>query len=125
MKPPAQPDGAGRARSGCAVLLLALAAPVAARGSTPEAWKDFAAEVVQACVAASTLRDARAAGGRIDFDDRIGYSALLITGHYPQPHMNNRSGRELCLFDRRTRSATVAPADGLVPPRRAVVAPAQ
>jgi len=50
----------------------------------------------------------------VDFDDRIGYSALLIVGHYPQPHMHRQPGRELCLFDRRTRTASVSDADRLI-----------
>jgi hypothetical protein len=82
--------------------------------STPQAWSAYDQEVLKACIAASSLRDARAAGERVDFDDRIGYSVLLIVGHYPQPHMNNRRGRELCLFDRRTRTASVSDADRLI-----------
>lgn len=82
--------------------------------STPEAWSAFGEEVLKACVAASSLRDARPAGERVDFDDRVGYSALVIVGRYPQPQMNNQSGRELCLFDRRTRTASVSDADRLI-----------
>lgn len=54
----------------------------------------------------------------MDFDDRLGYSALLISGRYPQPQMHNKSARELCLFDRRTRKAFVSEADGLVTPKK-------
>jgi hypothetical protein len=81
--------------------------------STPQAWSAYDQEVLTACVAASALRDVRPAGARVDFDDQIGYSALLIVGHYAQPHMNNRVGRELCLFDRRTRTASVSDAHRL------------
>jgi len=38
----------------------------------------------------------------------------LLSGHYPQPHMKNQPGRELCLFDRRTRTAVVSDADGIL-----------
>jgi hypothetical protein len=82
--------------------------------STPQAWKAYDAEVLKACLAASSLRNAHAAGQRVDFDDAIGYSALLLAGSYTQPHMKNRSGRELCLFDRRTRTATVSEADAIL-----------
>jgi hypothetical protein len=88
-----------------------------ALASTPQAWSDYDAEVLKACAAASSLRNPHAAGQRIDFDDVTGYSALLLTGHYPQPHMKNQAGRELCLFDRRTRTAVVSEADGLVHPK--------
>jgi hypothetical protein len=85
-----------------------------ANGSTPEAWSAYEKEVTSACVAASHLRHARPGGQRVDFDDSVGYSVLVIVGRYPQHHMKNRPGRELCLFDKRTRTATVADADGLV-----------
>ena len=93
-----------------------------AAGSTPQAWSDYAQEVISACVAASALRGAQAAGERVDFDDRVGYSALLLAGHYPQPHMKNLPGRELCLFDKRTRTATVTEADGILQ-RKPAIAP--
>jgi hypothetical protein len=83
----------------------------AATASTPEAWSAYDKEVIAKCVAASHLRDAHPGGQRIDFDDRVGMSALFIVGHYPQPHMNNQRGRELCLFDKKTKTATVADAD--------------
>ena len=86
----------------------------AALASTPQAWNDFDAEVLKACVAASSLRNPHAGGQRVDFDDATGYSALLLSGHYPQPHMKNQPGRELCLFDRRTRTAVVSDADGIL-----------
>jgi hypothetical protein len=35
---------------------------------------------VKTCVAASSLRHARAAAEQFDFDDAVGLSALLITG---------------------------------------------
>lgn len=45
------------------------------------------------------------------YEDRVGLTALLIQGRYPQAHMQNRIGRELCLFDRETREAAVTEAD--------------
>ncbi len=105
----------GRAIAG---VCLAAASPYCA-ASTPQAWSAYDQEVLKACIAASSLRDARATGERVDFDDRIGYSALLIVGHYRQSHMNNRRGRELCLFDRRTRTASVSDADRLILPKAA------
>jgi hypothetical protein len=93
---------------------VALLGASGAPASTPEAWSAYQQEVVKTCVAASSLRHARAAGERIDFDDEVGFSALLIAGEYPQPHMRAQHGRELCLFDKHTRTATMADADRLI-----------
>jgi hypothetical protein len=110
-------------RVGRAAGLACVVAWTYAAASTPEAWSAYDQEVLKACVAASSLRDARPAGARVDFDDRVGYSALLIVGHYPQPHMSNQAGRELCLFDRRTRTASVADAERLIMPKAPGAAP--
>jgi hypothetical protein len=109
-----RPQGALLHRVGRAAVTCLAAAWTCCAASTPDAWSAYDQEVLKACVAASSLREARPAGARVDFDDRIGYSALLIVGHYPQPHMNNQPGRELCLFDRRTRTASVSDADRLI-----------
>jgi hypothetical protein len=106
------------ARCGAAIatLIIALSAqPTAA--STPEAWSAHAQEVIGACAAASGLRQPHAAGELIEFDDRVGYTAVLIAGHYPQPQMHGARGRVLCLFDKRTRQANISVADGILHPR--------
>ncbi|MNI99318.1 hypothetical protein D3C73_1583650 [compost metagenome] len=46
-------------------------------------------------------------GKPAEFDDRVGYSALLLEGRYPQKHMNNRKGSELCLFNKQDKTAFV------------------
>jgi hypothetical protein len=99
---------------GRASLLCGLLLGAGASASTPESWSVYDQEVIRACVAASSLQKARPAGERVDFDDRVGYSALLLSGRYPQPHMNHQPGRELCLFDKRTRTAVVTDADSLI-----------
>jgi hypothetical protein len=98
----------------CCWLGVALLGASGAPAATPEAWSAYEQEVVKTGVAASSLRHARAAGERIDFDDEVGFSALLIAGEYPQPHMSTRHGRELCLFNKHTRTATMADADRLI-----------
>ena len=100
-------------RRACCWLGIALVGASVAPASTPQAWSAYQQEVVKTCLAASSLRHARAAGERIDFDDEVGLSALLIAGEYPQPHMKSQRGRELCLFDKRTRTARMADADRL------------
>jgi hypothetical protein len=85
-----------------------------ARGTTPEAWAAHEKEVVTACAAASNLRDPTPGGSPVDFDDRVGFTAVIIDGYYPQPHMKNKRGRVLCLFDKRTRTAFVSAGGSIV-----------
>lgn len=84
------------------------------RGATPEAWAAHEKEVVTACAAASNLHDPTPGGRAVDFDDRVGFTAVIIDGYYPQPHMQNKRGRVLCLFDKRTRIPFVSAADSIV-----------
>lgn len=100
---------------GTVVLLIDIAAINIAHASTSAAWAAHEKEVVSACAAASNLRDAKPGGSLVDFDDRVGYTAVVIEGHYPQPHMKNQRGRVLCLFDKRTRVPHVADADSMLP----------
>ncbi len=107
-----------------AVLAVLIAAP-RVLASSPEAWKAYDREVRTACLKASGLLQARALGDRVDVPaaapDRNGItpilSAVLLEGRYPQAHMKGQTGRELCLFDQRTRKAFVGPAETLTQPR--------
>jgi hypothetical protein len=109
---------------GGGLLLLGLMAPLA-RASSPAAWKAYDLEVRQACLKASGLKDSRVMGERIDVPVAdvspqgitAIISAVLLEGRYPQPHMRGQMGRELCLFEQRTRRATVAAAEALDRPR--------
>ncbi|WP_354515501.1 MULTISPECIES: hypothetical protein [unclassified Luteibacter] len=92
------------------MLLVAIA-----QASTPSAWKDHDRQLTQACIAASGLKDARPVGGPIAYDDRVTVTALVLAGRYPQKHMNNRPGRELCVWDRKAGKAYVSEADQLLP----------
>ena len=82
-------------------------------GATPEAWAAYRQEVVTACAMASNLRDPKPGGSPVEFDDRTGFTAVIIDGYYPQPHMKNKRGRVLCLFDKRTRTAVASEADSI------------
>ncbi|MHA6197240.1 hypothetical protein ACX3YG_23035 [Pseudomonas wadenswilerensis] len=88
------------------ILALLLLAPLA-HASSDQAWAEHDQQLLKACSAASQLKDVRALGKSAEFDDRSGYSALLLQGRYPQKHMNNRKGSELCLYDRRQKTAYV------------------
>jgi hypothetical protein len=94
-----------------AAFVAMAAASGLALASSPAAWSEHDREVAATCAKASGLKDAQAVGTPMAYSDRVGLTALLIQGRYPQPHMKNRVGRELCLFDRETREAAVTEAD--------------
>jgi hypothetical protein len=110
---------------GLLVLLLAGLAAPGARASSPRAWRAYDQEVRTACLRASGLRQPRVLGERVDVPvaDRTPdggtplISALLLEGRWPQPALRGQTGRELCLFEQRTRKATVADAENLAKPR--------
>lgn len=96
-----------------AILLAAVLLAGAAQASSPAAWSAHDKEVAAACVKASGLKGAKPAGQPMAYDDGVGMTALLVAGRYPQPHMKNRAGRVLCLFDRKKREAVTIEADQL------------
>lgn len=82
------------------------------QAASPEAWAAHDKTLLATCLQASQLKHPRAAGSPALFDDSIGYTALLLKGTYPQKFMNNRSGTELCLFQRSTQKAVITEWDG-------------
>ena len=94
------------------VILGLLISPVAL-ASSADAWQDHDAAVTSACIKVSSLSKARAVGNIHLFDDRAGFSALLIEGVYPQKQMKNQRGRELCLYQRSSKQAFITEADDL------------
>lgn len=91
----------------CALLTLA----TSSFASSPDAWAAHNAEVTATCIKASGLKDAKLVGDLLEYDDRVGFTAAMISGVYPQPHMKKQRGRSLCLFDKRTRTPYTASAD--------------
>ena len=89
------------------LLVLTLAATGQANASSSDAWKTLDKAVVDSCTKASQLKEVRAVG-KAQFDDSVGYEALMLRGRYPQPHMKNQPGAELCLFNRHSKKATVS-----------------
>ena len=96
-----------------ALLSVALLSSAAAQASSAEAWQQSHQVMTQACINASHLSKVRVLGEPIEYDDSTGYSALLLEGRYPQRHMNNKRGRELCLFQRSSGRASISEADKL------------
>lgn len=85
-----------------------------AAASSEAAWASGDKALQTACLKASGLKGAKAAGNIIHYGDDVGYSALLITGRYPQPFMHNKVGKALCLYQRATKKAVVQEADELL-----------
>ncbi|POZ99943.1 hypothetical protein C4E44_32405, partial [Pseudomonas sp. MWU12-2312b] len=54
-------------------------------------------------------------GNAAQFDDRVGYSALLLQGQYPQKHMKGAQGTELCLYNKKSKTAYVTEWDSIRP----------
>ncbi|MCB2252979.1 hypothetical protein KTQ74_13815 [Pseudomonas chlororaphis] len=96
-----------------ALLTALLANP--ARASSPDAWAAFDKQVLASCLKASQLKNTKAIGQAAQFDDRVGYSALLLQGHYPQKHMKGQTGVELCLYDKQRKNAHVTEWDSIRP----------
>ena len=97
-----------------ALLLLTLTAVAGqASASSPDAWKAFDKTLVDSCVAASSLKNPKPAGASAMFDDSVGYSALLIKGQYKQAFMKNKTGTELCLYDRKNKKALITEWDNV------------
>lgn len=89
------------------LLLLALAGFAGqANASSTDAWNALDKAVVDSCVKVSQLKNAKPAGTSALFDDTVGYNALLIKGQYKQAFMKNKTGTELCLYDRKNKKAT-------------------
>ena len=108
-------------RLGSALLLAMTLAGLGNRpamASSPQAWEAYGRQVLQACRAASSLRNPRRAGERVEVPSANGSptSVLLLQGSYPQPHMAGSSGLELCLYDGASRRARVTDADRLIQP---------
>ncbi len=82
--------------------------------SSEAAWASGDKALQAACLKASGLKGAKAAGSIIHYGDEVGYSALLLSGRYPQAFMHNQPGKELCLYQRATKKAVIQDADGLV-----------
>lgn len=99
-------------------LLFATLLAAQAHASSDQAWKEHDARLLSACKAVSGLQDVHPAGQPVLFDDRLGLTALMLEGRYPQPHMKDQRGRELCLFERKSRKAHIAEADTLLDTRK-------
>lgn len=87
-----------------------------AHASSPDAWAAFDKTVLASCTKASGLKDAKPVGNAAQFDDRVGYVAVLLQGQYPQKHMKGQQGTELCLYNKKSKTAYVNEWDSIRTP---------
>ncbi len=95
------------------MLLLTLLVSPLVQASSEAAWQQNDHKMQQSCLKASGLKAVKVVGKPIAYDDSVGFDALLLEGRYPQKHMKNQVGRELCLYQRHSGKAVVSEADAL------------
>ena len=100
-------------------LLCLTALTSLAHASSPDAWASYDKAVFTSCTKASGLKDAKPVGNAAQFDDRVGYTALLLQGQYPQKHMKGAQGTELCLYNKKNKTAYVTEWDSIRPAGKA------
>jgi hypothetical protein len=94
----------------CSVLLATVALGIAATtapASSPAAWAQLEKDAATACAKASDLKDAVVHPASVRFDDTVGLDARLVTGTWKPAHMKGAKTVMLCLYDRKTRRASV------------------
>ncbi|MHC8307207.1 hypothetical protein [Pseudomonas sp. PB3P13] len=89
-----------------------------AQASSPDAWATFDKAVLASCTKASGLKGAKPVGNAAQFDDRVGYVAVLLQGQYPQKHMKGQQGTELCLYNKKSKTAYVTEWDSVRTPAK-------
>ncbi|MEG2695500.1 MAG: hypothetical protein RR856_11960 [Acinetobacter sp.] len=96
------------------ILLSLMCTSYTVQASSAEAWKKHDQNLKAACIKASQLKNTKVVSDIMSFDDRVGYSAVVLEGRYPQAHMKNQLGRELCLWQRSKQKASIVEADTLL-----------
>ena len=86
-----------------------------AHASSPDAWAAYDKTVLASCTKASGLKNVKPVGTPAQFDDRVGYTAVLLQGQYPQKHMKGQQGSELCLYHKQSKTAFVTEWDSIRP----------
>ncbi|MEX5665929.1 hypothetical protein ABFV57_13795 [Pseudomonas neuropathica] len=98
-----------------ASLLCLTALASQAHASSPDAWAAYDKTVLASCTKASGLKNAKPVGAPAQFDDSVGYTAVLLQGQYPQKHMKGQQGTELCLYNKKSKTAFVSEWDSIRP----------
>ncbi|MCT8947353.1 hypothetical protein [Pseudomonas iridis] len=98
-----------------ASLLCLTALASNAHASSPDAWAAYDKTVLASCTKASGLKNAKPVGNAAQFDDRVGYTAVLLQGQYPQKYMKGQQGTELCLYNKKSKTAFITEWDSVRP----------
>ena len=75
--------------------------------SSEAAWQQLDKDVQKSCLAISALQEKKIEGKRTDFSDDVGYSAVVISGNYKFKNSQPVPGKELCLYDRKSKKASL------------------
>jgi len=76
----------------------------AAMASSPDSWQELGQKSEAACLKAAKLRQAKAQAA-IPFEGAV---LRIVTGRYPQPHMQNAAATLYCLYDKRSGKAEIS-----------------
>ena len=98
-------------------LLCLTALATQAQASSPDAWAAYDKTVLASCTKASGLKNANPVGNAAQFDDRVGYTALLLQGQYPQK-THERRARHRAVSLQQKKQNRVCHRMGLDLPRR-------
>lgn len=86
------------------VIIGAASLSALSRASSDAAWKELADKAGTACMKASGFDEPAIAWSSLDYRDD---AALLVTGIWPQAHMNGARGAMLCLYDKAAGSTEI------------------
>lgn len=82
--------------------------------SSSNAWKEYHKKVFTKCSKISALKNPKQIGSIEPMViQEIDYGAILLSGKYPQPHMNNATGNFICLFNNKEGTCTCSEVDWL------------
>ncbi|MDR9754051.1 hypothetical protein RG836_21585 [Pseudomonas sp. SZMC_28357] len=98
-----------------ATLFCLTALATQAQASSSDAWADYYKAMNESCVTASGLKNVKAVGKPAEYDDRVDYAAVLLQGTYPQKHMKGAAGTELCLYNKKSKTAYITEWDSIRP----------
>ncbi|EPM96827.1 hypothetical protein A258_11460, partial [Pseudomonas syringae pv. actinidiae ICMP 19104] len=103
----------GKTGEATTILTPGAALAIQAQASSSDAWAAYDKAALESCIRSSGLKDAKPVGTPAQFDDGVGYTAILMRGQYPQKHMKGRQGTELCLFNSKSKAAFVTEWDSI------------
>lgn len=99
------------------ILLSLMCTSYTAQASSAEVWKKHDQNLKAACIKVSQLKNTQVVSDIISFDDRVGYSAVVLEGALSSSPYESL-GRELYLWQRSKQKASIVEADTLLKPKK-------